>query len=66
MKLIGQITKQTKQKHPYILQVWQNHHGAFEAHIFMAVDNRIFSTYDRRTKSEAIRDALKRAEEAGY
>jgi len=66
MILLDEYTGKTKRGAPFRMQVWQNHHGAFEGHVFLLASRRIFSTYDQSYRKVAQKLAIERAEKAGY
>lgn len=66
MILLDEYTGKTKRGAPFRMQVWENHHGAYEGHVFLLASRRIFSTYDQRYRRAAQEMAIKRAEKAGY
>jgi hypothetical protein len=65
MILLDEYVGKTKRGSLFKMQVWQNHHGAFEGHVFLR-NHRIFSTYDQTSRRTAEKLAIKRAEKAGY
>ena len=65
MILLDEYAGKTKRGSLFKMQVWQNHHGAFEGHVFLR-NRRIFSTYDQTSRRTAEKLAVKRAEKAGY
>ena len=66
MILLDEYGGKTKRGNPFRMQVWQNHHGAFEGHVFLLSSRKIFSVYDQSYRRTAIRLAIQRAEKAGY
>jgi hypothetical protein len=66
MILFDEYGGKTKRGNPFRVQIWQNHHGAFEGHVFLLCNRRIFSTYDQSSRRTAEKLAIKRAEKAGY
>lgn len=66
MLLLDEYTGKTKRGTPFRMQVWENHHRAFEGHVFLLASRRIFSTYDQTNRRVAQQLAIKRAEKPGY
>ena len=65
MVLIGESVALTYGKKPCRLQIWKNHHEAYEGHVFTA-DSKIFSSYDQESQDVAVSVAMERAEKEGY
>jgi len=66
MILLDEYSGKTKHGSHFRMQVWMNHHGAFEGHVFILRNRRIFSTYDQTVRRTAEKVAIRRAEKAGY
>jgi hypothetical protein len=64
--LVDEHEGKTKRGTPFKMQVWQNHHGAFEGHVFLAQDANIFSSYDQVARKVAEKLAIRRAESASH
>ena len=65
MVLIGESVALTHGGKPCKIQIWKNHHEAYEGHVF-TTDNKIFSSYDQEDQDLAMGVALARAQKEGY
>ena len=66
MELIEEYDCFTLGHKPCDVQIWRNHHGGYECHVFVREDATIFSSYDQEDRDTAVRRAFERAHQAGY
>lgn len=70
MILLAEYEDKTERGTPCRVQIEQNHHGAFEAHVFIrsapAGAIRIFASYDQEERTKAERLAFERAAVEGF